>query len=144
VGAREAEAVCRRLRMSKETTARVVWLVENHMRLTMVSRMRESRRKRFVRETGFPELLELCRLDCLASHLGMDDIEWVKEYVRNTPPEVIKPPPLLNGKDLVAMGYQPGPVFSEILRAVEDAQLDGSIQTTEEARTFVEKQWRSD
>ena len=35
------------------------------------------------------------------------------------------------------MGYRPGPIFSEILRSLEDAQLDGEIQTQEEARKYV-------
>lgn len=39
------------------------------------------------------------------------------------------------------MGFQPGPVFSEILRGVEDALLEGEIKTPEEARGFVMKYW---
>jgi len=39
------------------------------------------------------------------------------------------------------MGYIPGPLFSEILRAVEDAQLDGLIGTKEEAEEFVRKKY---
>jgi hypothetical protein len=35
------------------------------------------------------------------------------------------------------MGYVPGPGFQTILRALEDAQLDGSLNTKEEAEAFV-------
>ncbi len=42
-------------------------------------------------------------------------------------------PPLLTGQDLLDAGYQPGPVFSEILRAVEDARADGQISTRQQA-----------
>ncbi len=142
VGAREAVRICRRLHMSKDETTRIVWLVANHMRLAMAPRMRQSKLKRFVREEGFPELLELCRLDCMASHLGLDKIRWLEDYLSRTEPEKIAPPPLLTGKDLIAMGYQPGPVFSEILRALEDAQLEGNIATADEARRFVKTHWR--
>jgi len=41
--------------------------------------------------------------------------------------------PLLTGKDLIAAGYEPGPLFSEILNAVEDAHMDGEINTKEQA-----------
>ncbi len=51
--------------------------------------------------------------------------------------EEIHPPPLLGGDDLIAMGYKPGPQFREILTAVEDAQLDGTIRTKEEAEELV-------
>jgi poly(A) polymerase len=39
------------------------------------------------------------------------------------------------------MGYIPGPLFSEILRAVEDAQLEGRIASKEEAQEFVRKKF---
>ena len=35
------------------------------------------------------------------------------------------------------MGYRPGPLFREILEAVEEAQLDGRIHTPEEALELV-------
>ena len=41
--------------------------------------------------------------------------------------------PLLTGKDLIAAGYEPGPLFSEILEAVADAHADGEIHTRQEA-----------
>ncbi len=44
---------------------------------------------------------------------------------------------LLNGNDLIALGYTPGPQFREILSAVEDAQLEGSLHSKEEALSFV-------
>jgi tRNA nucleotidyltransferase (CCA-adding enzyme) len=44
---------------------------------------------------------------------------------------------LLTGDDLRAMGFQPGPQFSQILRALEDAQLEGQIATREEAEKYV-------
>jgi poly(A) polymerase len=134
VGAEMAEAICRRLRMSNDETERITWLVAQHMRLASIPQMRESRRKRFVREEGFDELLALCRLDCLASHGHLETIEWIEDYRRNLPEEALRPVPLLTGKDLIAMGHTPGPRFKEVLQAVEDAQLDGTITTREEAR----------
>ena len=62
-------------------------------------------------------------------------------YAANLPPEVLKPPPLLTGNDLIAMGYTPGPLFSEILDAVEDAQLEGRLTSRDEAREFVRGRW---
>ncbi|HEO72126.1 MAG TPA: HD domain-containing protein, partial [Candidatus Hydrogenedentes bacterium] len=141
VGAHEAKRICKRLRMPREQMARVVWLVANHMRLGMASRMRTSKLKRFVREEGFDELLELGRIDCEASHRGFEHIEWIQDFLDHIEPETLKPPPLLTGADLVAMGYEPGPLFSRMLEAVEDAQLEGRIETSEQARTFVAERW---
>jgi len=141
VGARLSESISRRLRMSQADTARISWLVENHMRLAAFPKMRESKRKRFVRHEAFPDLLELARLDCLASHRALEKVEAIRDYAANLPPEVLKPPPLVGGNDLIAMGYTPGPLFSQILEAVEDAQLEGRLACAEEARKFVRERW---
>jgi poly(A) polymerase len=137
VGARLAETICRRLRFSNEITARVHDLVANHMRVVTLPQMRESKRKRFVRRPDFPELLELFRLDCVASHRDLSVWEWIVEYVRTLPEDSLKPPPLLSGHDLIALGYVPGPVFKKILSEVEDAQLEGTMRTKEEAVRYV-------
>jgi poly(A) polymerase len=47
--------------------------------------------------------------------------------------EEIKPEPLITGNDLIAMGLKPGPIFSEILDAIKDDQLEQKITTKEEA-----------
>jgi hypothetical protein len=51
----------------------------------------------------------------------------------------VRPKPLMNGGDLIAAGYAPGPLFKEILTAVEDAQLDGRLASREEALRFVQE-----
>lgn len=141
VGARIAEKICRRLHMPNEDRERIAWMVENHMRVDAAPKMRESKRKRFVREEAFTDLLELCRLDCVASHNDTDTIEWIKDYVAKLKPEQLKPAPLLRGTDLITMGYAPGPLFSEILQAVEDAQLEGALNDADQARAFVRTHW---
>ena len=45
----------------------------------------------------------------------------------------------LNGDDLQAMGYQPGPIFKEILSRLRDARLDEQVTSRREEKTFVEK-----
>jgi poly(A) polymerase len=94
-----------------------------------------------VREEEFPDLLELCRLDCLASHNSLETIEWIERYIASLPPEELKPTPLLGGNDLISMGYEPGPLFSEILSAIEDEQLEGHLSTPEQAREFILAHW---
>ena len=142
-GTRIARDVCRRLRLPADDAARVVWLVAQHMRFAAIPAMRESKLKRFVRHEAFPDLLELCRLDCLASHMDMDTIEWARAYLAQLEPEEVHPTPLLTGTDLIAMGYRPGPRFGEILTALEDAQLENRVSNGEEARAFVRLHWPS-
>ncbi|HEU0369661.1 MAG TPA: CCA tRNA nucleotidyltransferase [Candidatus Acidoferrum sp.] len=137
VGTKMAEEICRRFRLSNEDTGQVLSLVANHMRFGDVMRMKDSTLKRFFRLPKFEEQLELHRLDCQSSHRDLSLYEFAKEKYHHLPAEQIRPEPLITGADLIAAGYQPGPQFKELLTAVEDAQLDGSISTREEAMDLV-------
>ena len=137
VGVRMAEAICRRLRFSNEDTEQIVALVGNHMKFGAVEEMRASTLKKFVRLPRFEEHLTLHRLDCLSSHRHLDSYEFVRRFLEVTPPEQVHPERLLTGDDLQTMGFQPSPLFSRILRALEDAQLEGQIATREEAEKYV-------
>jgi poly(A) polymerase len=141
VGAKMAEEICRRWRLSTRDTERVVELVRHHMRFKDFPSMRRSTQLRFLRLEGFEEHLELHRLDCLASHGDLSTYELARRMLEETPSEVIKPAPLLRGDDLIALGYTPGPAFKTILQAVEDAQLEGKIQTREQALELVAAQF---
>jgi poly(A) polymerase len=137
VGVRMAEAICRRLRFSTEDTEQIAALVANHMKFGAVEEMRKATLKRFVRQPHFDEHLALHRLDCLSSHRNLDSFEFVQRFLKETPPEQVRPERLLGGDELQELGYRPGPQFAEILRSLEDAQLEGFIRTKEEAREFV-------
>jgi poly(A) polymerase len=141
VGVGMAEAICRRLRFSNDDTEQIVALVANHMRFKDVEQMRASTLKRFVRLPRFEEHLELHRLDCLSSHARLDAYEQVRRVLTETPPEQMRPARLLTGDDLKEMGYSPGPIFSDILAAVEDAQLEGDLKTKEAAVHYVRKRF---
>ena len=137
VGAKMAEEILSRLRLSAHDTERVVELVRHHLRFMDFPRMRRSTQLRFLRLPGFDEHLELHRLDCRASHGDLSTYEMAKRLREETPAEVIRPAPLLRGGDLIVQGYSPGPIFKEILQAVEDAQLEGRVHTSAEALSMV-------
>jgi len=141
VGAEMAADICARLRLSNAETERVVWLVGQHMRVSAVKEMRESKLKRLIREAGFLELLELLRIDCASSHRRMDTYEWLRDRAASLPPEAVRPIPLITGDDLIVLGYTPGPKFAEILRTVEDLQLEGALTSREQAIVHVRKSW---
>jgi poly(A) polymerase len=139
VGTRMAEEICRRLRFSNEDTEQIALLVENHLRFADVKKMKESTLKRFVRLPRFEEHLELHRIDCLGSHGLLDLYHYTREKMANIPAEEVRPKPLLTGNDLIAAGYEPSPRFKEILTAVEDAQLEGTLRDSASAMKFVSR-----
>ncbi|MDQ6663024.1 MAG: CCA tRNA nucleotidyltransferase [Acidobacteriota bacterium] len=141
-GVKLTREILGRLRFSQREIARVEALVANHMRFKDVPQMRESTLKRFLRLPDFDEHLELHRLDCLSSHGQLRNYEMARAKRDEMPAEVLKPPPLLTGDDLIAAGYCPGPEFSKMLAAVEDAQLESRIYTRDEALALVRERWR--
>lgn len=133
VGAEIALQVCQRLRFSRKETERIVSLVKDHLKFIQIQQMRPNKLKRFLRQDGFEEHLELHRLDCMASHGNLENLEFCRHMLEELGEEEIHPPRLMNGDDLIQLGYSPGPIFGEILSLVEDAHLDEKISTREEA-----------
>jgi poly(A) polymerase len=137
VGTKMTEAICRRLRFSNDETKQIVALVENHMRFGDVERMNPSTFKKFIRLSRFEQHLELHRLDCESSHRSLKLYDFTREKMNSLPPEEVRPKPLVTGEDLIAAGYSPGPQFKKIISAIEDAQLDGKLQSREKAMQWV-------
>jgi len=139
VGAEMTEKILRRLRLPRETGELVGTLVREHLKFIEVGNMRPATLKRFLRQDRFDLHLELHRLDCLSSH---GDLSWyrfcsdkLKELAAAKAP--LRPPKLIGGADLIALGLLPGPAFKRILGEVEDAQLEGRVATREEALRLV-------
>jgi putative nucleotidyltransferase with HDIG domain len=132
-GVEIAHAILTRLRFPNSVTETAEALVANHMKFMDVPKMKESTLKRFLRLPDFEDHMVLHRLDCLSSHGGLENYEYVRQKQREVPPEQLKPQPLITGRDLIAAGYRPGPRFGTVLREIEDAQLEGRISTAAEA-----------
>ena len=141
VGVKIAEEICERLRFSNRDTEQVLALVDNHMRFGHVTRMKESTLKKFLRMPHFDEHLVLHRADSLASHCNLATYELVREKLAEIPPEKMRPAGLVTGDDLIAAGYEPGPRFRKILEAVEDAQLEGRLFSSDAAMEFVKREF---
>ena len=141
VGVAMGAEICRGFRFSNEETRQILALIENHMRFAMADRMRASTLKRFFRMEGFEEHLALHKMDCVAGSGNLDHWEFVRERWQAMPEETLRPKPLITGRELIAAGYKPGAGFKEMLRAVEDAQLEGAIGSEEEAMRWVRERF---
>jgi len=141
VGARIALKICRRLRFSNKETEKIVQLVRDHLKFLEIKKMKKSTLKRFLRKEYVEDLLELHRLDSISSRRSLENWEFCKEQLALLRMEELHPPRLLSGKDLIALGYSPGPLFREILNFVEEAQLEGRISTREEALNLVKQSY---
>ena len=141
VGVAIGAEICRRFRFSNVETRQILLLIENHMRFMDVQRMKESTLKRFFRLQQFDEHLALHHMDCLAGSGFLDHWNYVRERLAAMPEETVRPRPLITGRELIAAGYTPGAGFREMLQAAEDAQLEGTVATPEEALRLVRERF---
>lgn len=140
-GAEMAVEILKRLKRSRATWERVDYLVRNHLRYTQAPNMRLSTLKRFLGEEGIEELLELCRIDAQSSNGDLQYYDFCRQKLSEFKVEEIHPSPLLGGKDLIAMGFSPGPLFQAILKRLEEGQLNGEILTPDAAREWVLREY---
>ena len=141
-GAEMAVEILKRLKRSGAVWERVAYLVKFHLRHTQAPKMRLSTLKRFLGEGGIEELLELTRIDALSANGDLRYYHFCKQKMAELKHEEIHPEPLLRGKDLIAMGFSPGPLFHTILKEIEEAQLEGEIQSREQAVERVTRQYK--
>jgi poly(A) polymerase len=137
VGARMAEEIMRRLKFSNHSIAATAEMVRHHMAFKDAPNMRTAKLRRFMARETFGEELELHRVDCLSSHGGLDIHDFLKAKREEFANEPIIPPRLITGKDLLALGWKPGPRFRRALDEVQNRQLEGSLHSREEALAFL-------
>lgn len=137
VGAQMTDKILKRLKFSNKERDAVVPCVENHMRMMEAPKMRRATLKRLFARPTFEEELKLHYIDCIASHGDLTVWRFLKkEYAKFKKSPVI-PAPLLNGHELIKIGFTPGPIFGKILKAMVDLQLEGNLKNKSAARKWV-------
>jgi tRNA nucleotidyltransferase/poly(A) polymerase len=128
-GVEDANPVYRRFRFSEEEKQHCADLLANEMQFRTLSQMSLSDLKRFLRRTNILDHLALHK----ATYGETNAYQFASGMLAQWGPDILFPSPLIDGRDLIALGLEPGPRFSQILKQVEDAQLEGRIQSKEEA-----------
>jgi tRNA nucleotidyltransferase (CCA-adding enzyme) len=94
--------------------------------------------RRLAQKVDLELLARLAKADCLGREPGQFDcsaMDWFLARARSLGVEHRAPAPILLGRHLLELGLTPGPRVGEILKAVYEQQLDGSVTTLEEAVT---------
>jgi poly(A) polymerase len=133
LGAEMTGDILRRLKFPNDVIEPAQVAVEHHMAFKDVQKMKKSTLKRMMARPTWPDELALHRVDCLGSNGLLDNYEFMQAKAEEFSSEPLIPKPLINGRDLMAIGWQPGPQLGQILTKVQDAQLEGVITTREEA-----------
>lgn len=140
-GAEIAKTILQRLKTSREFAEHVCLLIKHHMDFFNVPQMKLSTFRRFVNLPNFELMLELTRLDSLAS-VGDDSLyrqcieRWQK--IREEQLDQL-PTALINGNDLIEIGFKPGKELGQILKKAYDFQLEKGISDKDRVIEFVKK-----
>ncbi|NJD60616.1 MAG: HD domain-containing protein, partial [Anaerolineae bacterium] len=144
------------LRLSSLEIERLVTIVNNHMRPSLLSHEAEppGRRAvyRFFRDTGAAGV-DICLLslaDVLATYgpilpperwsRHLEVVRMLLEAWWEAKEERIFPTPLINGNELMAeLDISPGPLIGDLLEAIQEAQFSHEVTTRQEAISLAEK-----
>lgn len=141
-----AETIMRRLKYSNEEISSVVLGVRNHMRLKSSGEYGEKMTDKALRKfcltmgAGLEDLLDVIHSDNLAHSEGNklpNQIPAIRERIKNLKMPVTKPILPVTGEDLIELGLKPGPIFTTLLKLVEEAWLENPLLTKEEALGLV-------
>ncbi len=142
LGAIMTENILRRLKFPNDVIDPAVEAVANHMVFKDVQQMRVSKLKRFIARPTIEDELELHRVDCTSSHGMLDNYHYLRtkqaEFAAQTEPLI--PKPLINGHDLITLGFAPSPRLGELLTTAQNLQLEGALTTREDALAWAKKQ----
>jgi poly(A) polymerase len=144
VGARLADAICVRLKLSNEEREQTVWLVAKHQVLADARHMRTSTLKPLLAHRWIGPLLALHRADALACGRGTDHVDYCELLLGEWGEAELNPPTLVSGHDLMKLGLEPGPLYKRLLDAVREAQLEGTVTTPKQALDLVGRLLRED
>jgi poly(A) polymerase len=136
VGAEMAAQILERLRFPRKHIDDIVRAVRCHMQFKDALEMRKATLRRLLMRPTFPLELELHRLDCLGSHGHLDVYNFLLEQAKELENLPATGPPLLTGKDLLALGMKPGPAMGKLLEQAREKQLQDELQTPEDARQW--------
>ena len=142
IGAQMTDRILRELRFSNKEREEIVACVENHMRMMEAPKMRDSTLKRLFARSTFEEELKLHYIDCIASHRDLGIWRFLKKKYDEFKRSPVIPRPLLNGYELIKMGFTPGPIFGKIHKQMQDLQLEGKLKNKTEARRWVYKKFK--
>ena len=138
-GAAMVYDIAERLKFSVAEREKIAMAVKNHMRMAHVREMRTAKLKRLLCDENFPLELELHRLDCISSHKIMDCWLFLVDQLSQTPVEMLRQKPFVNGNDLIRMGAKPSALFKKILDELFDRQLSGEFPDKSSALDAAQK-----
>ena len=139
--------ILKRLRFSKTDINAIVFLVENHMKIAQLNKMRPGKRKRILTHPLMEDLIKLAEAD---EHgkipTELDFIEKIKKDAKKANLEKEREDKegkekIFSGDTLIEMGFEPGPKIKEIIENIEDLIAEGELKNNKEVRDYIKTKY---
>lgn len=128
----QPKAFARRLRLPNQVGEDTEWLLKHFDKIPKADSMAWSELQPLLAHRlsgGLVDLTEaILGSETAATRHCRDRLAW--------PAERLDPAPLVDGSDLIQAGHRPGPSFAKLLQAIRARQLDGLLNSQEEALRF--------
>jgi poly(A) polymerase len=130
---------CKTLKFSRSLSRHVKFLLSSRGKL-LDEKMSLAQLKMILAEPYFRDLYELQRAIQKAASESLGPLTKLNRRVKALRGIELKPKPLLNGHDLIRLGAVPGPALGQLAEEMYIAQLEGILQTKQQARNWA-KSW---
>jgi len=132
---------CRILKLSRNQNKHIKFLLANRGKL-LNERMSLAELKKILAQPYFWDLYELQRAIQKSKGDGRKGIAALialRKRINSLGDVELQPKPLLDGHDLIQLGAMPGPVLGQLAEEMYIAQLEGALQTAEQAQGWAKK-----
>ena len=132
---------CKLLKLSRSQEKQIEFLLDNRGKL--LSDLSLSELKMLLSGPYFEDLFVLQKAIQKASNQTITPLTKLRKRIKQLKGAELRPKPLLNGHDLMALGAVPGPSLGQLAKEMYIAQLEGKLQSTDEAKQWVTKWLRA-
>jgi poly(A) polymerase len=129
---------CEVLKLSRITNKHIKFLLESRGKL-LNEKMSLAELKKTASEPYFQDLFELQRTIQKAERKSVTALANLRKSIKALKGIELKPKPLLNGHEMIQLGAVPGPALGQLAEEMYVAQLEGILQTAQQARHWVQK-----
>jgi hypothetical protein len=143
-----AKVIMKRLKFSNIEISTVYFLIAGHMKIFQIPKMRPTKQMAFLLDPRFPDLIKLCEADSKGTYpINLSLVENLKKELaislekKAKLEQVVARTKLFTGDNLIELGYNPSNQFKVILDEVNDRIISGEIDSTNDAVSFVLKQF---
>jgi tRNA nucleotidyltransferase/poly(A) polymerase len=140
-GGSVARNVSERWRLSNDEAELGRWLLKHRKALAGAAGQKWSRLQPVLAHKAARDLLTMTEVAAAVGMAETADVEFCRQKLSMDKAK-LNPRPLITGEDLIQIGLPQGKAYARLLRLARDAQLDGQIQTREEAIALVQSAYK--